>query len=202
MGREYMDEKYLENVVQAYSRLLWVVVSGYLPRSCGFSHLDVEECVADAFIAFASSPESYNPDIASLKSYLCGIARNKAIDAYRKRVNRNEVLFGTWEDAPELLTIAGRSLALSHSPTSPAYQGGDLQNPQDILLQTSEYDLLYDAIDRLEDPNREIVQRRFFLDQKPALISAEMNIGIKEVNNRLYRAKQQLSKLLSESESA
>lgn len=192
-----MDERYLAYVMQTYSKLLWAVVLGYLPKSYGFTNQDIEECVADIFISFASSPESYDQNIGDLKSYLCGIARNKAIDFYRQRMRRNEVPFGAWEDSPELLALAYRALLMGDQTT--LISSSDNKDPLAQLSQKSEYDLLYDAVNRLDEPNREIVLRRFFLEQKPSLISDEMGIDLKEVNNRLYRSKQQLAALFQKS---
>jgi len=53
---------------------------------------------------------------------------------------------------------------------------------------------LYTAIDSLNEPNREIVIRRYFFEEKPACIAKAISLPTKEIENRLYQSKLKMRK--------
>ena len=48
------------------------------------------------------------------------------------------------------------------------------------------------AIHALGEPDREIILRRFYYRQKPKEISLALDLPIRQVENRIFRAKQKL----------
>ncbi len=164
------SEKAFELVIDSYSKLLWVVVSSVLTR-----REDVEECVSDVFVDLWNEPKKFDPKKGSLKTFLVVKAKSKAIDKYRKNLKNDNVL-----DLGEYVGVAS----------------SDSGSGYDEVTEFDAYEKLYDAIRNLEEPNREILVRRFFLEEKPLKISSNMGLPIKEVENRLYRGKQQLKKAL------
>ena len=54
------------------------------------------------------------------------------------------------------------------------------------------------AVRMLEEPNREILVRRYYRDQKPREIALALGLTVKQVDNSLYRSKRQLRQLLME----
>ena len=84
------DESTYQELFQAYAKLLWTVAGGVL-GSCAGAEQDIEECVSDAFITLWNHPEKYDPSRGSLKSYLCRIAKNKAIDIWRRK-NKEKIV--------------------------------------------------------------------------------------------------------------
>jgi DNA-directed RNA polymerase specialized sigma24 family protein len=74
----------LEQLMNQYTNLVYTVVKSKLKDSYCIS-TDIEDCVADVFIKFYTGLSDYNPTIASIKSYLCVIARNHAINVAKKR---------------------------------------------------------------------------------------------------------------------
>ena len=48
------------------------------------------------------------------------------------------------------------------------------------------------AVETLEEPDREILIRRYYREQKPREIAAALGLPVKQVQNRLYRAKRKL----------
>lgn len=83
------EEQALAYTVQKYSRLLWKIAGSILINASSVQ--EVEECVADVFIYLWQYPEKYNPDKASLSSWLSVITRSKAIDRYRRIIKRREL---------------------------------------------------------------------------------------------------------------
>lgn len=75
------DEAAMETIINRYSRLLWRVCAAVLSKSGGTQ--DVEECVADAFVYLWRYPERYDSSRSTLKTFLCMVARSRAMDRYR-----------------------------------------------------------------------------------------------------------------------
>ena len=58
----------------------------------------------------------------------------------------------------------------------------------DVVLQRE----LLAAVQALGEPDREIILRRFYYQQKPQQISVALDLTVKQVENRIFRAKQKL----------
>ena len=69
-------------IIEAYSKLLWVIVGGVLSNvgTCK----DIEECISDTFVNLWQNPKAYDPQKGSLKTYLAIIAKRRALDKYRQ----------------------------------------------------------------------------------------------------------------------
>lgn len=171
---ERNDPRVLRRLVRQYGGLLWTVCAACLPRHEGFTSHDVEQCVGDAFLAIAQNPQAFDPQRGSLKTFLCSIARNKAISLYRAKSR-------CCEDC-----IDEEGLASLFSDACEA-ESSDDGLPRAVFA----------VVDKMSDPTREILLRRLFLEQKPAVIAQALGLSVKEVNNRLYRGKAHVRKMLS-----
>ena len=170
------DEAAIDQVITRYSRLLWTVVSAVLGGVAGAQ--DVEECVADVFIHLWEHPEKFDPKRGKLRSYLAMVARSRAVDRYRASVRRNET---SLQDA---LLIE---------------QAGILEGR---LIQEETKRRLLQAVNTLAQPDREILTRRYYYGQKPRQIALAMDMSVKQIDNRLYRAKRQLKQAIIQGEEA
>lgn len=164
------DEAAIGQVIATYSRLLWSIVSPIL--SSVASTQDVEECVADVFIYLWRNADKYDPSRGKLKVWLSVLARTKAVDKYRVLTRR---------DALPL-----NDALLSNSP-------GILD---DLLAQEGKR-ALDAAVDSLDEPDREILIRRYYYDQKPKDIARALDLPVKGVENHLYRTKRRLREVLT-----
>ena len=167
------DKDVFYNIVEAYNKLLWVIVGGIL-NGVGTVE-DIEECISDVYVGLWRRPEMFDPEKGSLKTFLAVAARHKALDRYRqlKRVNvvRLDEEISSQDD--ELYVyVARREL----------------------------YNELYDAIGLLKEPDKEILIRRYFFDERPAGIADKMTLTVKEVKNRLYQSKLKLKRILQAKE--
>ncbi|WP_037284326.1 RNA polymerase sigma factor [Saccharibacillus sacchari] len=153
----------LEQVMDAYAGLLWSVAQSVLHTD---SAQEIEECAADVFFELWQKPEAYDPAKASLKTYLATAIRYKAIDRCRK---------------------------LSRDSTF-SLRENDIYNENiaEALEREEEAKALKQAVQELPEPEREIVNRRFYQGQKAGEISDMMSLDVRQVQNRLYRAKQRL----------
>ncbi len=164
------NEKVIGEVITVYSRLLWSVAGAVL-NNIG-SVQDMEECVADTFIYLWEHPEKYNPSRGKLKTWLSIIARTQAVNRCREITKRNTV---SLEDTnlPDCLGIV------------------------EGILRKEAKETLLAAVNALGEPDREILLRRYFYDQKPREIALALNLSVKQVDNRLYQTKKKLRQALS-----
>lgn len=162
------NERVFEGVVDKYARLLWKVAADVLIGSS--SACEVEECVADVFIYLWEHPEKYIPEKGKLSSWLSMLARSRAIDRLRKLSREREVLISS-------------ALAENESTAPDTDETGEK---------------LRECIDRLGKEEREIIIRRFYRGQKNPEIASAMKLKPKQVENRIYRAKNKLKKMMEE----
>lgn len=160
------DEQMLAFVIQKYSKLLWKITASILLNVSSVQ--EVEECVADVFIFLWQYPEKYNPDRAKLSSWLSMIARSKAVDRYRSLIKNKEI---------SMEEIIVESLGYAEVKTSD-------EDKEELLFYISE----------LDEKEKELIVRRYYYEQKPAEIALALDIPKKQIENRLYYAKQKLKR--------
>lgn len=163
------DETAMAEVMKRYTKLLWSVASAVLVNAASVQ--EVEECVADVFIQLWYFPEQFNPAKGKLSSWLSMVTRSKAIDRYRKIVRKAEVPI-------EEAVLCGRVGVLAE------------------IMKKEEQRQLYEAVCAMEEPEREIILRRYYYGQKPKNIALVMDMPKKHVENHLYQAKRKLQKSL------
>lgn len=164
------DEEVMAKIIRKYSRMLWPIAWAVL-HSAG-SEQDVEECVADTFIYLWEHPEKFDASRGSLKTLLCIIVRSRAIDRYRELQRRSTL------PLEEAVLSVGAGM-------------------QEALLREETKRELLAAVKALEEPNREILVRRYYHDQKPREIALALGLTVKQVDNSLYRSKRQLREALT-----
>ena len=164
------DEQMFTFVVQKYSKLLWKIAASILINAASIQ--DVEECIADVFIYLWQHPEKYDPDRAKLSSWLSVIARTKAIDRYRQNLRKRELPM-------EEIVAEG----LTHAENTGI---------------NAEEEKLLSCIDELDEMEKELIIRRYYYEQKPSEIAVVLEIPKKQVENKLYYAKQKLKKMMEE----
>lgn len=169
-GIKNRDERVINEVIVKFSKLLWPIVSAVL-KNVG-TEQDVEECVADVFIDLWVNPDKYDAARGTLKSWLCMVARCKAIDRYRALSRHSTVPL-------EGAMMAGR------------------MGMQDALLQEETKRELAAAVNALADIEKDILIRRYYYEQKPREIAKALDLPVKQVENHLYRSKQKLRKAIS-----
>lgn len=164
------NEAAINEAITKYSKLLWAVAGAVL-RHIG-STQDVEECVADTFIYLWTHPEKYDPQRGKLKTWLSIVARTQAINRYRELAKQNTVSL----EGADLIGQLGLS---------------------DPLYKAEVHHALLAAVNALSEPDREILIRRYYYEQKPREIALALDLSVKQVDNRLYQAKRKLREALS-----
>ncbi len=161
------DERVFDHVITKYSKLLWHVVSGVLiSGDCR----DIEECVADVFIYLWKNPDKFDPEKSSLKSWLCMIAKSRALNKLRD-ISKHS------------------SLSLEESVLTESFE------IEGMILDRESAEIIIAAVKSLKEPDREIFIRRYCYEEKISKIAEELNLSEKSVENHLYRTKLKLRKL-------
>ena len=164
------SEGAINETIDKYSKLLWSII-GKVLNNIG-SVQDIEECVADTFIYLWENPHKFDPSRGKLKSWLSIIARTKAIDRCREIAKTRTISLES--------TILVSDLGIV-----------------DDMIQEETRRVLIAAVNALGEPDREILVRRSYYEQKPKEIALALNLSVKQVNNRLYQTKQKLREALS-----
>ena len=168
------DRDIFDHIMDHYNRLLWVVIGNILGKAG--SPEDIEDCIVDVYIKLLENPKIYDPQKGSFKSFLVRVGKNLAIDRYRKLTRDNA--------------------AISHEDYE-AHDDGDLLRS---LLTKESREIILDALDTLKEPDREIIIRKYFFNEKVKVISEKMNLQSKEIENKLYQGKLKLKSLLKNEE--
>ncbi len=161
------DKQALEWFIDRYTGYVSTVVNNiigaYRPRE------DIEELVSDSFVALWQNAERVRG--TGVKSYLSGIARNKAIDFLR---SGGETELPLEEDALEL----------------------SVPGPETEAEKSEERMLVRMAVLDMAHPGREIFLRHYFLFQSVADISDAMGIPTNTVKTHLRRGREKLKRVL------
>lgn len=130
---------------------------------------DIEEIVSETFLRLWRSPTKYQPKRGSLKNYLILITRSLSIN----KIQRSQKDY-----------LLNDTFTLENIPAAEENQ-------------TFIDDMVY-LINSLNSPMREICLQRYIFENTPAMISQDLNIPLKTVNNYLYRGKRILQQAFNE----
>ena len=161
----------LRQLIDRYGGLLYTVVRA---RLTGHDHLssDVEECVADTVSSFYTHLDRYDPEIATIKTYLCVMARNRAVDLLRKNGNYKNAIEAEYLDI----------------------QFSNGETPNGILEEKELRQAVFSAILSLQEPDSSILIRKFYLAESSKEIADALGLTASTVDTRANRALQKLKK--------
>jgi len=160
-------------LIEKYSRLMWKIAWDILREAADVA--DIEDCISEVFYKLWKSPELLDPEKGNLRNYIAQMTRNTAIDFLRKKSRE-------------------RTVSLDEEAWDELHNDDIIE----MIIRNEEKESLYRALDKMEERDQELITRRFFDDQKPAQISEEMHMPLREVENRLYRLKRSIRQQLSE----
>ena len=164
-------ERGISLLTKQYAPLVASVIRGTLAGSSCLSS-DVEDCTADTLSEFYLHLDRYDPAKSSVKTYLCLIARHRALDRLRRR--------GLTEVLPE---DGGIELA----------DGADLE---DTVTAAETRQEVFRAVRVLGEPDTEIIMRKYYLGQPSREIAASMHMSVSRVDTRAHRAVARLREML------
>lgn len=164
----------MKRLMDLYGGLVWAVVKARLP-SDRFCQADIEGCVADAFSDFYCGLDQYDPACGSIRSYLCVIAKNNALDLLRRHYRQQSQL--PLEELPEAACADDFTLE------------GNFEDKE-------QRQLLLRAVLALGQPDREILVRKYYLGQSSRQIAQSLNLSVSNVDTRTHRAVEKLRQQL------
>ena len=168
------DPRALEELMQCYSRRLLDLIRRILG---GLGTLqDAEEVLADTFCIAWYHIEEYDPQRASLATWIWMRAKYTALDRRRKIRRRRDTV----------------PLLEERRPPGASMEGLD---------QADRWDLHW-VLDSLPQLERELVYRRYFLQQTLGEIAEEVDLSVNAVRNRLWRTRKRLLQLIQSRSSA
>ena len=168
----------MEQLMNQYTGLVYAVVKSKLDDSYYVSS-DIEDCVADVFSKFYVELSDYDPKISSIKTYLCVIARNQAINVSKRR------------------NLEG-GISLD-------YEQSLLQVADDVIIDSelAEDELRREVIKAVEDlgePDSNIIFRKFYYGESSKNIAKAVGLTVSNVDTRTHRALNKLRKLFGGNE--
>lgn len=144
---------------------------------CGRAE-DAEECVSDVFLAAWNNIGQYDPEQASFRTWILILAKYKALDLRRK-----------------LQPGLGRTMSEEAFPVQ-----SSSNTEQEILRREAAEELLH-HIGQLQEPDRSLFLRRYYLYQSLDELAEAFDFTKKAVENRLYRCRIILKQALQQTDS-
>ncbi len=164
------DSEALDEAIRKYTRLVSAIICNIAGDQ--LTAEDVEELTEDTFIAMWYNADKLEE--GKVKAYICQIAKNKTKNRLRDNNKHSKVV-----------SIENMS-------------------PEDDFLLTDDIEekqismTLFEAIDEMGEPDREIILRKYYYYQNSKQIGEVMKMNAQTVRTKLYRAKDKLKKILSE----
>ena len=158
----------MEKLLTLYSGYVFAVVKSRLDGVCDSA--ETEDCVSDVFISFYERLGSFNENGASIKNYLCVLARNIAVDCYRKK--QKTVLLS--DEEAETEDVSAEALE---------------------RVTASE---LVEKIEALGRPDSEIIIRKYWYGETSEKTAKALGMTPAAVDTRRHRAVLKLKTMLEE----
>ena len=164
----------MEQLMDQYGALIHAVIKGKLSESYYVSS-DIEDCMADVFSEFYTDLGKFDPKVSSIKSYLCVLARNHAVDVVRKRGKQRG--FVSIDDEEYLLQIPDDSTVDS------ALEEEELRKS------------VFAWVKSLGEPDSSIIIRKYYFGESSKQIAEALKLTVSNVDTRTNRALTKLRKM-------
>jgi RNA polymerase sigma-70 factor (ECF subfamily) len=162
------DTSALEALMELHMRDVYRVVARVLAPA---SPEDIEEVASQAFIAAWRTAPHYDPARAPLRTWLLMHAKYAALE-HRRREAR-------WARG------------------APSASSRPEDDPFEQIAAREERERVQDALSRLPALDREIVYRRYFLEEDIAVLAQDVGLTRGAVDKRLWRARGALREMLA-----
>jgi RNA polymerase sigma-70 factor (ECF subfamily) len=162
------DESAFERLFRCYAPRIFRFAMSYLNDPAL-----AEEVVQETMIAVWKNAKDYKEQ-SQLSTWILGIARNKALDRARAR-----------QREPELLREIDR-------------RASGRATPEQIARRDSQVERVRSALEKLSPEHREVIMLAFYNELSYSEIAQILNCPEGTVKSRVYYAKEQLKRILSE----
>ncbi|MGI5968350.1 MAG: sigma-70 family RNA polymerase sigma factor [Lachnospiraceae bacterium] len=165
----------LSKLMSDYMGLVCTIVRGKLDSVC--DEFEMESCASDIFVEFYNNIDRYSQNKGSIKSFLCVIAKHKSIDLFRKKSKEFRNISVDDEEANVVLS--------------------DSINIEEEYIISEQKRMLLDAVNKLGEPDHEIIVRKYYFGESSKQISARLSMTVSAIDTRSSRALVKLRKLLA-----
>lgn len=153
-----------------YMGLVCTIVREKLSNVC--DDFEMEACASDIFVDFYNNIERYSESKGSIKTFICTIAKRKAIDIFRKKAKEfNNISI---DDEEAYVPVA------DNTDIEQGYINKELRKH------------LVEAIKSLGEPDSEIIVRKFYFGESSKQISARLAMTVSAIDTRASRALKKL----------
>jgi RNA polymerase sigma factor (sigma-70 family) len=171
------DEEAVARLYHAYAD----AVFRFIYRRVGESYEDAEEITQDTFLAATACAPTYDPACPAL-TWLCGIARLRITDFYRRQGRRKRI-------PPDRLLALDEQFRSSHGPQSVAH------DPDDVPARLDTARMVDLTLAELRDEEREALMLRYVEELSVREIAVLMKRTEKAIESLLTRAKKKAAKV-------
>ena len=161
-------EKGIEQFMEQYTGLVYAIVSGRTGSSA--SNEDIEECVSDVIFEIFRKADTIDLEKGSLQAWTSVVARNRAVNLFRKTVRERD-----------------RS-----APSADLTPLADTADTEQAVLEADERRRLLTAVESLGEPDSTIIFRKYYFGQRSREIAEDLNMTASAVDTRLSRAMKKL----------
>ncbi len=163
------DQSALEKIMDRYTSYVYTVVKNVIGTYMKAE--DIEEVVSDVFVLLWNHAAQIHEKSPTLKSYLAAIARNQALKKLR-RYN------------PQICPLDDDILVMDDSSSA--------------IEESEQKQMLEWALSIMNEIDREIFIRYYFLMQKTTSIAEQLHMNESTVRSRLSRGRGYLKQILTE----
>lgn len=164
------NRRALEFIMDEYGNLVYSVVRKVLPDGCGETY--IEECLNDVFLAVWNNSAGFEESKGDFKCWLAAVAKYKAVDCRRRLCRQDSVEYLADREAYSELTT------------------------ENIVVAKENRDELLAAIHDLNEQDREIFIRRYFLAEDIEYIARMFRVERNVIDQRLSRGRKFLKEKL------
>ena len=161
-------EKGAEQFMAQYAGLVYSIVSGRTGSTA--SQEDIEECVSDVIFEVLRKADTIDLEKGSLQAWTAVVARNRAVNLFRKSVRERDRAV----PSPDLTPLA------------------DTADTEQAVLDADERRRLLAAVESLGEPDSSIIFRKYYFGQRSREIAEDLNMTASAVDTRLSRAMKKL----------
>lgn len=161
----------MDLLIEIYGSLAGYIIRHKLSSICPDE--DVEECVADVFVDFYKQLDRVDLKKGSIKTYISTIARRRAVDYFQVAVKNKAYV-----------TELDEAVTNSIPDQAPS--------PETSVVMNEENSFLLKEVQKLGEPDSEILFRRYYLDQSLNEIADAIGMKRPAVSKRISRALEKL----------
>lgn len=169
------QRKIVEDIYDLYYKHMYAIANNILKN-----HHDALDAVQDAFYNISDTVDMFeNPRTQAVAALVSIYTRNAALNIYNKN-KRYSKRFVSIEDMND-----------SYLPTSD--ESDDILQ---LLVDHEAANIVNQAISELDDIYKDVIQLKYFHHMRNIDIAKVLHIDVNMVNGRIFRAKNQLRKIL------